>query len=189
MLLCEHEAGLNHQPGGTFCSACHREMVRDPAFQDAENDRWIPRYPLWEVCWGCKHHANFDYLEAPDAKVAGAIALQRYQDVMEVRKIVHQIIYRPRPIAQILQDIITWDDNQQPGVIPDQLIEDGRDALLRFCLKCNVEKVSGQALMTTLVAGSPDFPGDERGITMSPGGPGVVVTCWKCPKCGHSVTK
>ena len=36
--------------------------------------------------------------------------------------------------------------------------------------------------------GSPDFPGREV-VTLSPGGPGVVIPCLKCPACGHSVSE
>ena len=34
--------------------------------------------------------------------------------------------------------------------------------------------------------GSPDFPGGKV-VTMSPGGPGRLVECMKCEKCGWSV--
>ena len=34
--------------------------------------------------------------------------------------------------------------------------------------------------------GNPDFPGGEV-VTMSPGGPGRLVECMKCEKCGWSV--
>ena len=37
--------------------------------------------------------------------------------------------------------------------------------------------------------GIPDFPGDKHCVTISPGGPGKLVDCLKCEKCGHSVTK
>lgn len=46
----------------------------------------------------------------------------------------------------------------------------------------------GIAMGQTLTAGTPDFPSDEIGITLSPGGPGAVIPCRKCTECGHSVT-
>lgn len=36
-------------------------------------------------------------------------------------------------------------------------------------------------------AGEPDFIGDDRAITMHPGGMGKVIRCLKCPDCGFSV--
>lgn len=47
----------------------------------------------------------------------------------------------------------------------------------------------GTALVSGMVAGLPDFPGqiDLRGQTLSPGGPGHLVDVLKCPDCGHSV--
>lgn len=35
--------------------------------------------------------------------------------------------------------------------------------------------------------GSPDFPGGTV-VTMSPEGPGKLIDCLKCEKCGHSVS-
>jgi hypothetical protein len=55
------------------------------------------------------------------------------------------------------------------------------------CKRCNTQLQPGIAIEQTW-AGYPDFVGGEV-VTLSPGGPGRVVTCWKCPKCGHSVTK
>jgi hypothetical protein len=45
----------------------------------------------------------------------------------------------------------------------------------------------GQAIKET-VRGADDFPGADV-VTYSPGGPGKLVTCWKCPKCGASEEK
>jgi hypothetical protein len=41
--------------------------------------------------------------------------------------------------------------------------------------------------MGQTATGKPDFAGGEV-VTMSPGGPGVVIPCLKCPACGHSVS-
>ena len=57
------------------------------------------------------------------------------------------------------------------------------------CHKCAVAMKKGTALQSTLVYGTPDFAGDMRGVTVSEGGPGRFVLCWKCPKCGHSITR
>lgn len=54
-----------------------------------------------------------------------------------------------------------------------------------YCYKCNTLMKQGQALESTLV-GFPDFPGDPYPVTVSPGGPGRLVECLKCPTCGHS---
>lgn len=55
------------------------------------------------------------------------------------------------------------------------------------CTRCKVKMKPGQA-MTSTWRGMPDFSGDRYPVTMSPGGPGRVVRCWKCPKCGHSIS-
>jgi hypothetical protein len=54
------------------------------------------------------------------------------------------------------------------------------------CPKCNGKMSYGKALQQTYT-GSPDFAGGEV-VTMSPGGPGKLVVCWKCQDCGWSVT-
>lgn len=60
------------------------------------------------------------------------------------------------------------------------------------CLRCNVDMVPSKAIGQTLVAGVPDFPGDDpadlRVRTLSCGGPGNLIDALKCPQCGHSVT-
>ena len=45
---------------------------------------------------------------------------------------------------------------------------------------------SGMAMCQTLT-GIADFIGGEV-CTVSPGGPGKVIGCWKCEQCGWSVT-
>lgn len=54
------------------------------------------------------------------------------------------------------------------------------------CKKCNIEMKPGVAMQQTY-RGIPDFIGGEV-MTVSPGGPGKLVTCLKCPECGYSVT-
>lgn len=44
----------------------------------------------------------------------------------------------------------------------------------------------GVALEPTLT-GIPDFPGDTHPVTLSANGPGRLVMCMKCVKCGWSV--
>ena len=53
------------------------------------------------------------------------------------------------------------------------------------CRRCGGRMKRGIALEQTYT-GSPDFPGGEV-VTMSPGGPGRLVECMKCEKCGWSV--
>jgi hypothetical protein len=54
------------------------------------------------------------------------------------------------------------------------------------CRRCKAPMKSGKAMISSLT-GTPDFAGDEHAITLSPGGPGKLVPCLKCPDCGHSV--
>ena len=56
------------------------------------------------------------------------------------------------------------------------------------CFKCNATMIEGMALQNT-IAGLPDFPGDTHACTLSLTGPPEMVPCWKCPKCGKSLTK
>lgn len=52
--------------------------------------------------------------------------------------------------------------------------------------KCNGDMLPGVAMGQTFT-GMADFPGREV-VTMSPGGPGVIVQCLKCNRCGYSVS-
>lgn len=57
------------------------------------------------------------------------------------------------------------------------------------CPKCNTEMQPGKAIQQTWTGGTPDFIGKpETIVTMSPGGPGKLIDCEKCPSCGFSVT-
>ena len=60
------------------------------------------------------------------------------------------------------------------------------------CRRCkrngkDIEMVKSQAMSSTW-RGVPDFPGDNYAVTLSPGGPGRLVDCLKCPECGWSVS-
>jgi hypothetical protein len=57
------------------------------------------------------------------------------------------------------------------------------------CRKCGGQMLPGIAMGQTYSAGMPDFPGDEKAVTLSAGGPGKVIEAMKCSKCGWSVTK
>lgn len=60
----------------------------------------------------------------------------------------------------------------------------------RRCPRDGAELRPGIAIQQTYTAGAPDFPGPigpDDVVTMSPGGPGRLVRCWKCPACGWSV--
>jgi ribosomal protein L40E len=57
------------------------------------------------------------------------------------------------------------------------------------CRKCGGQMLPGIAMGQTYTAGMPDFPGDEKAVTLSAGGPGKVIEAMKCSKCGWSVTK
>lgn len=56
------------------------------------------------------------------------------------------------------------------------------------CRRCGGEMQPGIAMGQTYTAGAPDFPADREGVTMSAGGPGVVIEARKCVDCGHSIT-
>ena len=55
------------------------------------------------------------------------------------------------------------------------------------CKKCDGAMRPGKAIAQTWT-GTPDFPGDTRCVTMSPGGAGKLIDCMKCEACGWSVT-
>lgn len=55
------------------------------------------------------------------------------------------------------------------------------------CKRCGAEMKPGHAIAQTFY-GSPDFIGGEV-CTVSPGGPGKLIECSKCPECGWSVTE
>ena len=80
------------------------------------------------------------------------------------------------------------------GFLYSQGVEAGVDARIWTevsdspkCRKCGGGMTAGIAIESTL-CGMPDFPGGEV-VTVSPGGPGRVIDCLKCGKCGHSVTE
>lgn len=54
-----------------------------------------------------------------------------------------------------------------------------------ICRRCGGQMKPGIALEQTYT-GRPDFPGGEA-VTMSAGGPGRLIDCMKCEKCGWSV--
>lgn len=53
------------------------------------------------------------------------------------------------------------------------------------CPRCQTPLQPGIATLQTYT-GVPDFPGDHHLTTVSPGGPGKVGDCLKCPSCGYS---
>lgn len=56
-------------------------------------------------------------------------------------------------------------------------------------IDCPIDKTPmkpGIILVPTIASGAPDFGNDVIGITMHEG-PGVIINCLKCPKCGHSL--
>lgn len=54
------------------------------------------------------------------------------------------------------------------------------------CTKCGGDMKPGKAIQQTW-GGTPEWEGDTI-YTMSPEGPGVLVDCLKCEKCGRSIT-
>jgi transcription elongation factor Elf1 len=65
-------------------------------------------------------------------------------------------------------------------------------AKIPTCKRCNREMVSGQkAFQNTISISHDDLcrPGEsDEGATMSYSGPARLVSVWKCPICGHSIT-
>lgn len=59
--------------------------------------------------------------------------------------------------------------------------------MMHKCKKCGGDMQEGKAILQTLT-GVPDFPGDRSAVTLSPGGPGVLIDCLKCSTCGWSMT-
>lgn len=55
-----------------------------------------------------------------------------------------------------------------------------------YC-KCGGKLKSGVALASTYT-GVPDFPGGDV-VTLSPGGPGQIISVIKCERCGKSFTR
>ena len=54
------------------------------------------------------------------------------------------------------------------------------------CRRCGGQMKPSKAIAQTWT-GQPEWPGDTI-CTMSPGGPGRLIDCLKCEKCGHSVS-
>lgn len=77
----------------------------------------------------------------------------------------------------------------QPGRRERALQEMTREGqrLGMYPCKCGGEMRPGIAMQSTVV-GSADFPGGEA-VTLTEGGPGRLVDCWKCSDCGWSYTK
>lgn len=57
-----------------------------------------------------------------------------------------------------------------------------------LCDKCNVPMTDGQAFQDVLT-GIGDFSENDDVATLSYGTKAKLIECWKCPECGHSVTK
>jgi|LakMenEpi03Aug12_release.lakeMendotaPanAssembly.Ray.scaffolds.fasta_scaffold03608_28 hypothetical protein len=54
------------------------------------------------------------------------------------------------------------------------------------CQRCGGTMKPSKAIAQTY-GGSPDFAGGPV-VTMSPEGPGKLIDCLKCERCGHSIT-
>ncbi len=70
----------------------------------------------------------------------------------------------------------------------DISVDDHWRGIIRPCPRCKtpMEYRKNGALAQT-ATGSPDELGGDV-VTMSAGGPGKLIDCAKCPKCGHSET-
>lgn len=63
----------------------------------------------------------------------------------------------------------------------------GQPCNVEKCKKCGGAMKPGKAIEQTWT-GTPDFYGDARAVTMSPGGMGKLIDCMKCEDCGWSIT-
>ena len=61
------------------------------------------------------------------------------------------------------------------------------DKHAQICLRCGGNMKPGTA-MAQNYGGIHDFPNGPV-VTLSPKGPGKLIECLKCEKCGHSVSK
>lgn len=55
-----------------------------------------------------------------------------------------------------------------------------------ICTKCGGQMKPGKAIAQTFT-GTPEWKGAEA-VTMSAGGPGKLIDCLKCERCGYSVS-
>lgn len=81
-----------------------------------------------------------------------------------------------------MASLIRSDPTLSGGGINDR----GVDTLPRRCRRCNGLMKGGVAMQETLT-GTPDFPGGAIS-TVSPGGPGRLIPCVKCVRCGYSLS-
>lgn len=68
-----------------------------------------------------------------------------------------------------------WGKTEGPGIV-------------RICRVCLTDMVPGEVLQNVLT-GVGDFHEGDDVVTLSPSGQARMVTCWKCPSCGRSVTR
>lgn len=93
----------------------------------------------------------------------------------------HAKIYR----SKLLEALDKIKEAFVPSVV-EHLGYSPRHAADQACPKCCGKMKPGKAIAQTFT-GTPEWPGAEA-VTMSVGGPGKLIDCLKCEKCGHSVT-
>lgn len=76
---------------------------------------------------------------------------------------------------------------QSAGFRSEYQISPWRGLTEPHCKKCGTEMVEGIAHVTGYCPRF-EFPGADMG-TVSPGGPGWRIDCYKCPACGWSMTR
>lgn len=94
-------------------------------------------------------------------------------------------------LQHLLRQTLVWLEHPEFNALPlcgspRALAVHIRETLSEVCPHCYGSMRPGKATMQTF-RGFADFPGGEA-VTMSPGGPGGLIDCLKCEKCGHSVT-
>lgn len=95
------------------------------------------------------------------------------------------LVEKLNTLRYALQELVNACSENKCGL---RIADEALAASTFLCRKCGGEMRPGAATEQTWRAGVPDLGGDEI-RTMNPGGPGRIVECLKCSKCGWSVTK
>lgn len=107
---------------------------------------------------------------------------KRYYSTLE--QVAGVIIDRSLGDCKTLEEVIDLLRNAKHILIQKLVETEGKEP--DPCRHCGGPMMPGQATAQT-TRGAPDFPGGDV-VTQSPGGPGKIVDCMKCARCGSSVT-
>lgn len=108
-----------------------------------------------------------------------------------------EVVTTPTVDGKIVQELYSVEHDIREQVmrrVMDTQEQHIRDALIALgwtppeivrC-RCGGQMKPSSAIESTYT-GKPEWPGDTI-YTMSPGGPGRLIACLKCEKCGHSIS-